>query len=202
MRNNSLQHIVLAQNSKVWLKVLENTFLLALNWMRGWPMLLGGCQSVEQEIKGWERTTILWLRQQTATMEGDLDYKTESLWQSDTSSKPNVLQVVAICMFLLLWASHTRVSLWRSQWEMFFQQIMKRSVIKRSSSAFVLGAGYSYLLQIHYRGGEQTVDRDWSHTLHKATTRKWWRILWPLKLKPIFSWWAGFFAQLQVFSSL
>lgn len=110
VRNNSLQHIVLAQNSRFGCRCWKTHFYWHSAGWEGWPMLLGGCQSVEQEIKGWERTTILWLRQRTATLESDLDCKTKSLWESDTSPKPKVLQVVAICMFLLLWASHTRPS--------------------------------------------------------------------------------------------
>lgn len=95
------------------------------------------------------------------------------------------------------------VSLQRGHWEMCFHQVMKRSVIKRNSPAFVFGAGNSYLLQIPNRVGKQRVDKDWGHTLHKETTIKWWRILLSLKLKPFLSWQVGgFCAQLQVFLCL
>lgn len=156
----------------------ENSFLLVLSRWGGFPMLLRGRQSTQQGIKGWERTT----RQLSATPESDLASETKLLWEGGTSSKQNVLQAVAICTFLLLWTSDLRPShvisgrdaqpLWRSQWKTSFQQITRVLVVK-SSPAFMFGVDYSYSLCIFNRAGEQTVNKDWDHTLHKETAIKW-----------------------------
>ena len=191
-RNSSLQHAVLCRTPRFCCRCRKTCFYWYLAGWEGWPMLLGGWQPKWQGIKGWERTTVLWLRQLTATLESDLASKTESLWDGGRSPKQNVLQAVVICTFLLLWTSDPRPSrvisgrvaqsLQRGQWEMSFQQIMRRSVVKRSSLAFVFGADYSYSLCIHNRVGEQTVNKDWGHTSHKETAIKWWSPLLSLKL--------------------
>lgn len=79
VRSSSLQDIVLVQNSKVLLQMLENPWLLALHWMGSLASAGRVGQSMGQESKGWGRTMILWLRQLTATLESDLDCKTKSL---------------------------------------------------------------------------------------------------------------------------
>lgn len=152
-RNSSLQHVVLCRTLRFCCRCQKTCFYCNSAGWEGWSMLLGSWQSAWQGVKGWEMKTVLWLRQLTATLESDLASKTESRWEGGTSLKPNVLQVVAICMFLLLWASDPRPphvisgrfaqSQRKGQWEMSFQQIMRRSVVK-SSPAFVFGADYSY----------------------------------------------------------
>lgn len=179
------------QTPSVFLQMPENTFLQHSAGWEGWPTLSGGWQSTWQGIKGWERTTVLGSRQLCATLESDLAPKTESLWEGGTSPKPNVLQAAAICTFLFLSTSDLRPShtisgrfpqsLWRGQWETSFQQITRALVVK-SSPAFVFGADYSYSLCTHNRAGEQTVNKDRGHTLHKETAIKWWRTLLSLKL--------------------
>lgn len=190
-RHSSVQRVVLCRPPMFsWRCHKTHFYWYSAGW-EGWPTLLGGWQSTRQGIKEWERaTTVLPSRQLSTTLESDLASENESLWEGSTSPKTNVLQAVAICAFLFLWTSNLKPShtisgrvaqsLRRGQGETSFQEITRESVVK-SSPAFVFGADYSYSLCIHNRAGEQTVNKNWGHALHKETAIKWWRTLLSLK---------------------